>query len=106
MPPGMVSIRCFRSVGLFSRTKERPDSAATSRKRIGGGGAAARIAAIRPRIASAGRNGRMWLLWRLDLGFACEFVLLPLVALENLLIGSHGFSGLHSVAGRLIGARQ
>src|SRR5215471_6247457 len=103
MPPGMVSIRCLRSVGLFSRTKEIPAWAATSRKRMGVGGedeAAAKSA--RGRI-SPGYD--QLLPGRANLRFTRDLVFLLLIAPHDLLIFCHGGARLLAVARRTVGVR-
>src|SRR4051794_10640895 len=113
MPPGIVSIRCLRSVGLFSRTNGMP----ASRKRMGGGtgGVAAKEA---QRIANRTRTTRPCLsvfirihlspksFWRTDLRFPRDLFLLLLVALHDLLVFCHDRGRLLTLARGAVGVGQ
>src|SRR5215472_9876386 len=111
MPPGIVSIMCLRSVGWFSRTKEIPAAAATSRNRMGGTGAAASAAQMhRPADTAIGNNPRVGIRLpsarRADLSLARHCFLLLLDLLEDLLVFCHGSGGLLPLAGRLVRAAE
>src|SRR5690349_16774819 len=98
----MVSMRCLRSVGLFSSTKEIPACAATSRKRMGGGATAAAASSAEQTTIQAAAlvlgRGNLRLPRHFRLGFLLPF--------DDLLVLSHGCLGLLRVAGRPIGAGQ
>src|SRR5215471_6482371 len=102
MPPGMVSMRCLRSVGLFSSTKAMPACAATSRKRMAGGAAPA--AAIAPR--NIRQRQRRLFSGRTHLRFTRPLLLLLLVAFHDLLVFLQGSARFFGLPGSAISSRQ
>src|SRR5437660_11325673 len=91
----MVSIRCLRSVGLFSRTNETPACAAISRKRMGGGlaGAAVSSAATANPI-----HLRLFARWP-NPSLTRRIILLFLVPFNDLLILCHRGARLFGLSG-------
>src|SRR4051812_23751629 len=100
MPPGIVSMRCFLSVGLFSRTKEIPAALATLRKRMGGG-----VLTAKTQIAQRNRAPANRLFRRANLRLFRLFRLLLLISLPDFLILRHGRPGLLGIAARAVRVR-
>src|SRR5215467_3394229 len=97
----MVSMRCLRSVGLFSSTNEMPASFEISRKRIGGtGGVAASNNVTNPTTAAA------MLLRRRNLRLTRHLRLFLFIVFDDLPVFRHHFARLARVAAGPIRIRE
>src|SRR5690242_17525546 len=101
MPPGIVSTRCLRSVGLFSRTNEIPAFAAISRKRMGGG-----VTGAAPSIAARNSHTQRLFPRRADLRFTRPLFLLLLIPFHDLLILCHCGARLFRLSRGAVGPCQ